>query len=220
MNATTVRDGARANCRFCSLVGGAGDVFDSTWLAEGRYRAMVSVGALTPGWSLVTPQEHVVNLREMYRTGDFWDFASNAADILEKRYGKCAYFEHGAAGEGSLTGCGVDHAHGHLVPLSFSLELAARKTAPELDWRECLATEVAAVTQDKEYLFVASEFCGKETKGSLAILGTPLSQFFRRVIAHHLGVSEMYDYKKYPMLDTASKTAHELREEVSALVGV
>ena len=30
-------------------------------------------------------------------------------------------FEHGASHTGSIMGCGVDHAHVHLVPLDFNL---------------------------------------------------------------------------------------------------
>jgi len=119
MNMTYHPDSKEVECRFCSLLNGADDKFDSTWLSDETYRAMVSVGSMVPGWSMVCPIDHHVNLSEFYRKQDFWDFASNAAAVIARRYGMCTMFEHGACNETSLTGCGVGHAHGHLVPLDF-----------------------------------------------------------------------------------------------------
>lgn len=218
MDMTTLPEKQRVQCRFCSLLGGAADVFDSVWLSEGGYRAMVSVGALVPGWSLICPVNHAVNLSDNYARRDFWKFASTAAHVLEDRYGACAFFEHGAGSEGSLTGCGVGHAHGHLVPLSFSLEAEAHRSAPELVWRECPVSEVKAFASGREYLFVATRFEGAESVGSLCVLEEPISQFFRRLIARRLGIGDLYDYKKYPMLDMAAESARELRDHAGAVL--
>jgi diadenosine tetraphosphate (Ap4A) HIT family hydrolase len=199
------------------LLRGTSDVFDSTWLADGGYKAMVSVGALVSGWTLICPEAHAVNLCDHYGRKEFWKFASDAAGAIERRYGKCSYFEHGASSEMSLTGCGVGHAHGHLVPLDFSLESEARREAPNFAWRECLVIEAGALARGREYLFVASAFRGQATKGSLCILEAPTSQFFRQLIARRLGIGDLYDYKKYPMLDIAAASARELRRHVSAV---
>lgn len=218
MDATTLPGKGRAACRFCSLLSGSDDMFDSVWLSEGGYRAMVSVGALVPGWSLICPVDHAVNLANDFARRDFWEFASTAARVLEDRYGKCSFFEHGAASEESLTGCGVGHAHGHLVPLDFSLELEARQSAPELSWRQCLATEVGAIANGREYLFVAGRYDGQATVGSLCVLEKSTSQFFRQLIARRLGVGDLYDYKKYPMLEIAAESARELRGHANSML--
>lgn len=220
MDVTGPREARRVVCRFCSLLAGASDVFESTWLHAEGYRAMVSVGALVPGWTLVCPVDHVINLSSHYKRSAFWSFASTAAHVLEDRYGPCAFFEHGAGAEGSSTGCGVGHAHGHLVPLALSLEGEARRVAPHLDWVKCPASDIGAVASDREYLFVAEKFAGAQSVGSLCILEEPTSQFFRRLIAQMLGVGDLYDYKKYPMLEIASKSSQELRNLVGpTLVG-
>ena len=218
MDMTTLPKKQGVGCRFCSLLQGATDAFDSAWLSEGGYRAIVSVGALVSGWSLVCPVNHVVNLSDEYTQRNFWKFASDAARVLEDRYGPCAFFEHGASNEASLTGCGVGHAHGHLVPLSFSLEAEACLTAPEMEWRKCFASEVKAVAACREYLFVADKFEGAGSVGSLCILTEPTSQFFRRLIARKIGIGDLYDYKKYPMLDMATQSASELRDHAGSIL--
>lgn len=212
MNLTYLPDSKGVECRFCSLLNGAEDKFNSTWLSDDAYRAIVSVGSFVPGWSMVCPVSHHINLSDFYRRQDFWDFTSIAADAVSRRYGKFTMFEHGAGTESSLTGCGVGHAHGHLVPLDFSLENEALKVAPELNWQQCRAADIKALVRGGEYLFVASTFEAEQTVGRLCVLETPTSQFFRKVIANKLGIGELYDYKKYPMLEIAQTSASELRE--------
>lgn len=220
MDVRSLRDEHESVCRFCSVLTRAGNDYDSPWLAEDSYKAIVSVGALVPGWTLVCPVDHSLNLLGHYRRSGFWDFASTAANVVQRRYGSCAFFEHGANQDGSLTGCGVGHAHGHIVPLAFSLEDEVHRTAPELNWKRCRATDIATIANGKEYLFVASVYGGPETLGSLCVLESPISQFVRRVIACRLGVGDLYDYNKYPMLEIVRATARELREDADALVRV
>ena len=215
MDMTALPAAQGAACRFCSLLTGTKDAFDSLWLSEDHYRAIVSVGAFVPGWTLVCPTEHVVNLSGHYKREDFWAFTSTAAHVLEASYGRCAYFEHGASSSESLTGCGVGHAHGHLVPLNFSLE-AEVLGLNELNWLQCSASEIRSIAKGNEYLFVATAFAGAKTRGSLCLLEAPISQFFLRVIARQLGIADMYDYKKYPMFDIAAESARKLRIQASA----
>jgi ATP adenylyltransferase len=219
MNMTALPTRHQGGCRFCSLLSGAaGDSFDSVWLGSVDYRALLSVGALVPGWTLICPVRHVVNLCQDYGRSDFWSFSGSAAAILEERYGSPAYFEHGSASEASLTGCGVGHAHGHLVPLTFDLEREALHSAAGLRWQSCDASDINVLAAGREYLFVAACFEGVSTRGSICVLDEPTSQFFRRVIAKKLGMSDLYDYNKYPMLDIAAESARELRGHAAKLV--
>jgi len=209
------------DCRLCAILrdGSAVDAFESVWLGGDEYKALISVGAMVPGWTLVCPIEHEVNLTDHYSKSRFQDFVRKAHTHLQRRYGRCVVFEHGARREDSLTGCGVGHAHLHLVPLSFPLSLEALRSAPELDWRPCVMAQVQDLAAGGEYLFVADEYEGPTTAGLLARLDTPTSQFFRRVIAGRLGLPEFFDYKKYPMLDIARSSAEELRAVVTASAG-
>lgn len=214
-------DPALAACRMCSILndGAAADAFDSIWLASDEYKALISVGSMVPGWTLVCPIKHEINLTGQYGNSHFLDFVQTALGHLERRYGKCVVFEHGSYREDSLTGCGVGHAHLHLVPLDFPLAVEALRSATELDWQPCSITQVQDIAANSEYLFVANEYAGPGTSGLLAKLDTPVSQFFRRVIANRLGLPEFFDYKKYPMLDIAQSSAEALRAVVTANAG-
>lgn len=210
----------QADCRLCAILrDGVADNFDSVWLAGDEYKALISIGAMVPGWTLICPIEHDVNLADRYRDLRLHDFVQQTLRHLQKNYGACAVFEHGARAEDSLTGCGVGHAHLHLVPLNFPLSVEALRSAPELDWQRCAMADVGTLASGSEYLFVANEYVGPDTCGLLAKLDTPTSQFFRRVIASRLGLAEFFDYKKYPMRDIAESSANALRASVMATAG-
>lgn len=205
--------GAADRCRFCEFLSNDGgtDPWDRPWLTDGRYSAVVSVGALTPGWSLVCPIEHKLNLSEEYGNDDFWRFTARVVFRLASLYGVgVACFEHGPSAPGSQIGCGTDHAHLHVVPLDFDLSAGVAQFDSSIDWRECAVSEIARFVGGKEYMFLATAFEGGDTRGYLAVLEEGRSQFFRRVIAKKLGIEAQYDYKKHPRLQIAKESANLL----------
>jgi ATP adenylyltransferase len=208
-------------CRFCGILNGdRDDVFDSAWLSSERYRALISVGALVPGWTVVFPTAHGVNLAEHYSNPDFTAFTGHALALLRARYGRCSAFEHGAGTVTSQTGCGVGHAHLHLVPLDFPLAVEALRFAPDLEWQRTTASGVQRLADEGEYLFVADDYTGEDTVGLFARLRDPTSQFFRKLVAQRLGLAELYNYRKFPMLELACASAKEMREVARATSGV
>ncbi len=210
-------------CRFCGFFAeqeSVSESVDSPWLKGDAYCAMASKGAMVPGWSLVCPLEHGYSLSEHYKRAEFWAFAERAASLVGKRYGSVTVFEHGAGYAGSLTSCGTDHAHVHLVPLDFSLTTEALRFDSELTWNRCHVAEIADRARGREYLFAADKLEGLETSGLVCVLEKPVSQFFRRVIASRIGLREFFDYKTHPMLEIASSTARTLRADAIAGAGV
>lgn len=207
------------DCRFCSYFNSnSADPIDTPWLRDNDYCAMVSKGALVPGWTLICPVQHGYSLANHYQIPEFWNFSSKAEAIIRARYGNVQMFEHGAGHAGSLTGCGTDHAHLHLVPLAFSLSTEALRFDAALKWSLCKVSDIGERVEGREYLFVSDRFEGDRTKGLLCLLETPISQFFRRVVALRLGLREFYDYRRHPMLDIALSSATSLRSD--ALAGV
>lgn len=202
-----------AECRFCSFLHGEShnEPINTPWLRGLDYSALVSVGAMVPGWSLVCPNEHDVNLANHYSKKAFWDVCTQTESIIRNQYGAVRVFEHGAQTSDSMTGCGTGHAHLHFVPLQFPLAIEGVRRDSSLQWTPCRASEIAALTEGSEYLFVADEYLAAETKGLLCKLETPQSQFFRKIIAQRLGMGEFYNYKHYPMLDIALASWHSLR---------
>jgi len=206
------------SCRFCKILKSADqsvhDAVDLPWMQDSRYAAIVSIGALVPGWSLVCPRAHQLNLSSHFERADFWEFCSRAEGQLASRFGHVRVFEHGAQFEQSATGCGTDHAHLHLVPLDFGLCEAVLQSPGDLSWTRCRLSDVRRLAAGREYLFAADKLDGSETQGILAFPPVPTSQFFRRVIADRLGMSAMYDYKRFPMTDVAAESARVLMADV------
>jgi diadenosine tetraphosphate (Ap4A) HIT family hydrolase len=206
-----------SECRFCGYFGRqAVELVDTPWLKDDEYCAIVSKGALVPGWSLICPVGHDVGLTSHYCSAKFWDFASKAESVIRARYGDVRVFEHGAGYAGSPTGCGTDHAHLHLVPLQFSLATEALRSDSALKWSSCKVEDIKERVAGREYLFVSDRFDGSRTSGLLCLLGLPISQFFRRVVASRLGMKEFYDYRRHPMLEIAERTALDLRADAVA----
>lgn len=202
------------NCRICTLLNkedlGAGG--DRPWMSTSDYGAFISVGAMVPGWTLLAPRRHTINMQGCYADEEFWKFAREAVTQLTAEYGKIVAFEHGPNASESLTGCGTGHAHLHLVPLNFALSQRAISYDLNKHWEPCSFNEIAQKAGSNEYLFVVDAFETEGSSGFLSILSEPTSQFFRKIIASELGMSEISDYRRYPMLDVVESST--LRMEV------
>lgn len=216
MNAQTGLNADHKRCRFCSYLDGrqVATPANTPWLSNANYGALISIGALVPGWTLVCPKQHETNLCSHYANQDFWRFTQSAAEHLKRLYGDVRIFEHGASHEGSATGCGTDHAHLHIVPLGFSLTKLAQISGDALTWQKCAAKNIPQIVGESEYLFVSDNLNGRNTSGLVAILNMPVSQFFRRIIAKQLQKPEVYDYKVHPMSDLTIQFATEMHEHM------
>jgi len=209
--------GSFKNCRFCKITCGEYHYvgIDEPFASNDEFFAIASIGALVKGWTLIVPKFHQVSLRNTYSSPLFLDILQSVIPLLVQRYGPLISFEHGANREGSITSCGTDHAHLHLVPLGESLLPELKKS--NLQWHRCQTNEIASICGDNEYLFYCeldNKNNWKDTIGYLHILNNPLSQFFRGLIARRKGVVDMADYKQFPQLDTARETRRALISSV------
>ncbi|MGR4895407.1 HIT family protein [Stenotrophomonas sp. LARHCG68] len=206
-------------CRFCSIGAKAStaSLVDKPWLEDDHYYAIASIGALVPGWSLIVPKKHSYNLVDHLENADFYKFVEAAVSRIESMYGPVLAFEHGSIAADSATSCGTAHAHLHLVPLSFALADAAVEADSSLAWDTVRLADLAQVVGGNEYLFVADRYNGRETTGLVTTLQAGRSQFFRRIIASHLGCPDEYDYKEFPRLEIAASTAISLSHDVGLI---
>jgi len=198
-------------CRFCGIVNGASDaqtnVLDTPWLQSARYAAFTSVGSFIPGWALIVPRSHRLNLTVDYDRDDFVEFTRGVISLVETKFGRSCVFEHGTTSADSNTSCGTAHAHLHVVPFADDLESLAAKFDENLAWMSVKCSDVAEASLGREYLFVANEFHGKESKGKLALLAQGRSQFFRQVLAQAVGKTGAYNYREDPCADQSLQSA-------------
>src|SRR5258706_7191524 len=83
-----------------------------------------TLGSIIPNWLLIIPEEPVLHFSKWNtRFGVSPERVVN--DLLHQRGihpDRAVWFEHGPARAGSLVGCGVDHAHLHvLIDAPFSI---------------------------------------------------------------------------------------------------
>lgn len=177
-------------CRFCEVAKREPALTPADGLV-----LIPSAGSLVPGWLLLLPVEHVVNLAELPAAehGTFAAAAAQATGRLVAATGSAVQFEHGPAGHGRSAGCGVDHAHLHLVPLSMEMRASVRGLGhieDSLEWRQSEWPWSAVRRPGMDYLFVRES----DGTGWIAEAETIPSQVFRRAIARLLG-HEHWDWK-------------------------
>lgn len=199
-------------CRFCHILEGQqfNGPIDEPIDVCAEYISMASIGALIEGWSLIVPRQHCLSLRDHYQSPAFYQFTQSVIQGIELEYGPTIIFEHGANHHGSLTSCGTDHAHLHIVPRLFPVEAMLNSNGVS-EWQQIRASEIKAFANGEEYLYLSTTPNVDDPLGYFKRVVTPSSQFFRKAIAAIIGKTEVADYKQFPLLDTSLRTRERLR---------
>lgn len=200
------------HCRFCEAKIAEIKQFqaDEILYESDKYYAVSSIGGFIPGWTLVFPKAHNLNMSALYGNHDLHLFITDVYKAVTELYGASVIFEHGSNNEMSQTACGVAHAHIHIVPFNQNIELLARDASPDLVWQKTDLKAIDKISKENEYLFCANKYTGFDTNGYLATLDIPQSQFFRKILAKAVGLIDLYDYKKYRFEDISTDTAKKL----------
>jgi diadenosine tetraphosphate (Ap4A) HIT family hydrolase len=200
-------------CRFCRIIKGdyVHKDIDQPFAANDSFVAIASIGALIQGWTLVIPKGHQLSMRNCYNRRDFSIFVRALLPRLYRGYGNLAAFEHGSNREGSITSCGTDHAHLHIVPMRESLFPSIVESG--LSWVQCYTSEITSMAKESEYLYYCDLQDGTDwdnPRGYFHLLEHPISQYFRQLIANRNGNGDQYDYRRFPFFENAEKTQKTL----------
>lgn len=196
----------RDNCRLCDLSAGNlkyGNI-DKPFMESDDYFAVVSIGAFIEGWTLIVPKKHQLSCAPEFNKSKFLSFVLQVKKKVESTYGPSIAFEHGASTEGSLTGCGIDHAHLHIVPFDKSLEKELKST--NIKWTPYSSKESNGGQIKGDYLLYVDSIKNDSIGGLIAQPATPISQYFRKILAQKCGHGGSYDYKKHTFLESSSKS--------------
>lgn len=188
-------------CKYCNVITkGSTEIFDTIIEETKNFIVMPSLGSLVEGWLLITPKSHVLNstqLKENERlelNDLITKYSKASSDLFEKNV---AVFEHGAVYQDSIIGCGIDHAHVHIVPVDFDMEAQVKNsenTFMELnDFISIVDFYKNHPKNDDKPYWVFSV-----NNGPVQFTNTMkhTSQFFRKVIATAINSPESFDYKK------------------------
>lgn len=149
------------------------------------------------------PRHHAVNLASLGSDGveRLWRFVASFRERWEEVFGRVVAFEHGPATAGRPAGCGVDHAHLHLVPCGH-LD-AAERTLDTLHWSPVsdLSLLAAATDDCADYLYL------RTATQQLAFVSPNIpSQALRQVIAAELGDATAFNWREHSNLDVVRTT--------------
>lgn len=156
---------------------------------EAPFATVPSRGAIVPGWLLVLPRHPAINiaaLADKERSALRQQARSISARLNVGTAPRTVYFEHGPTMGGTPAGCGVDHAHLHVVPLGFDL-LEALPTG--MGWKVVSHGDPWADLGRRDYLLA-----GYGERWLACEPVAPRSQFFRRLIAERVGCSTLWDH--------------------------
>jgi diadenosine tetraphosphate (Ap4A) HIT family hydrolase len=178
------------------------------FLLETEHFAVIpSLGALVEGWLLIVPKTHHLSMGavpiDWRQEAD--DLQEQVQVLLRNRYDKpVLVFEHGPSATNHGTGCGVDHAHLHLVPLDCDILPFVEPFVPaNLEWKFCAWEERAEAYQAKlDYLY----FKQNGSIGRIALSKDFGSQVFRKAISFYLGIPEEFSWREYPQLAVVHRT--------------
>ena len=156
---------------------------------------------------MIVPKKHKFSIREDFSAFEFREFTKQVISKVEQKYGKAIMFEHGANRKESLTGCGVDHAHFHIVPTG---SIKSELSFTSMEWKQITLTEISEhIPFGCEYLLYSED--PVLNKGYVHIVKTPESQFFRKAIAKSIGIPNKFSYKKHPFWKNSRATYTALR---------
>jgi diadenosine tetraphosphate (Ap4A) HIT family hydrolase len=204
-------------CEFCDEFAGgsansfavhyANEVASRVIFEQDGFRAMPSIGQIVPGYLLLVPNHHHRSLADMSLE------ELNAAEALKTglndqmrcTYGNCLFFEHGARTPES-GGCGISHAHLHIVPFPAEKDPVEQliRAFPFEEVPDLL--ELKRIEPGKSYLYYES------VRGYRYVFYPQFipSQHIRRLLAEALG-TQSWDWRRCGreelLLSTLSRTS-------------
>jgi hypothetical protein len=204
--------------RFRALLDGVGTAaYDRPLLTASKWIVAPTLGAIIPGWLLAIPRRPALNFSQW--ATDEAERPETILQQLREHLGlssrEVIWFEHGPVQNGTIIGCGLDHAHIHvLIKPSFSFELfeATARSLSDLDWKRSPAEEgYAGLSDCHSYLIAGS---GESVLTALNVEKAG-SQFFRRVVSK-LAAEAGWDYRRHPHAKNISQTISTFRSLESA----
>lgn len=155
---------------------------------------------------MIVPKEHTLSMAQsaVKYSVELEELLREVQQKIEAHFGPTTVFEHGATYEDTTFGCGIDHAHLHVVPLPNNIAL---RVLAESALGEKFCIKRPSPTQP--YLRIREPF--DTAWYTLEPSLPPPRQFFRQLIwQSHLWEADSYDYDKAPCIEVVEMTVQIL----------
>lgn len=183
--------------------------------ATENFRVLPSLGQIVEGYLLIIPVQHyraIADLpTELYR--ELTTVISSTRRVLSMSYGPAVLFEHGIRGD-EAGGCGVEHAHLHIIPFANQNELfAVLKANHPFTRTPSVGEHSLQVSSNAPYLYY------EQANGNawMCEIERIESQYVRKIIAQYAGMAT-WDWREsgqeLSLLQTISRLTPLFREEV------
>ena len=167
-----------------------------------------TLGSIIPRWLLIIPKVPTLNFRQHTEHQDVSTTEIVAALLAcyELAPERAIWFEHGPSVSGSMVGCGVDHAHLHVIidpPFSHAELCGKAQSASSVNWNFLPSKDAyAGIGFSSSYFIVAAN-----DRACVAVdVDQEGSQFFRKVIADLVSLPEHWNYRLHPHLENVAET--------------
>jgi ATP adenylyltransferase len=194
-----------SECRLCAIRSSDAS-WDHVLLESPHFLVVPSKGAFLPGWVMLVPKVHVLSVAQLdgVQTLEFNELLAEVRALVARRFSAPTCFEHGATYAGTSFGCGIDHAHTHLVPLPKDMSLrAVAEAALGVRFSQSPASP------QRPYLRILEP--DSDTWLTLEPVSNPPRQFFRQALWRAAAQpSESYDYDLSPCEDKVRSTVTSL----------
>lgn len=207
--------------RFAALLQGSGadaEVYDRTLFESSEWVIAPTVGAIVPNWLLAIPRKHALSYRQWRAESGQEPYLvlESVCRHLGVSRSEILWFEHGPAETKSQIGCGIDHAHLHIIltpKFSFDAFVSQVRSMSDLFWNPTDEETVYKYLPSSGSYLVAGS-------GSRAVVASDVestgSQFFRRVICSLIDSDDLWDYRKHQHIDNVISTIENFRMLESA----
>lgn len=189
--------------------------WDEPLFDSANFLALPSLGSIVEGWMLIVPKDHFVSMGALppKLSEEMESLKSRVTTYLTSIYGDICAFEHGPSRIGRQVGCGVDHAHLHVVPVDFDLISASTPfLPPDVQWKDGdIGDCCAAFEQGHDYLYVEQPV----GRGRIAVHDGFGSQIFRKAIAAQAGFPEHFNWRDHPKFENIARTIEACRAVAS-----
>lgn len=149
-----------------------------------------TVSPLMVGHTLISPNHHVGSIAQVADKSALIETTERTIAGLRLKNGEYAIFEHGV-GTGKTGGCGIDHAHVHVLPLSSaSAAKCLSRIREDHRGRATVVTDYWSAVGSRDRTDTYLVFWHSTEGGVAAVSDAIQSQYLRRVVAASVGMSD------------------------------